>query len=301
MRRRTFIRCLSGGTLWVSTLPLLSAKSSPLRFGVVTDLHYAEREVTINRYYRKSRQKLQDAIDVFNRSKLDFVIELGDFKDMDEAHDAATALRFLDDIESVLQGFHGRVYHVLGNHDMDCISKEDFFQHTRNAGKARGRNYYSFTARGFQFIVLDGNFNEDRSPYCKGNFEWQKAYLPDEELEWLRRELRDGQRPVIVFIHQLLDRFSGVERSVCLGNADAVVDILEQSGRVLAVVQGHHHQGHYSYRNGIHYWTMKAMIESDYPMHNSYAIVSVERNGDICIEGFADCESREMNIEQNKL
>ena len=138
MRRRTFIRCLSGGTLWVSTLPLLSAKSSPLRFGVVTDLHYAEREVTINRYYRKSRQKLQDAIDVFNRSKLDFVIELGDFKDMDEAHDAATALRFLDDIESVLQGFHGRVYHVLGNHDMDCISKEDFFQHTRNAGLLNG-------------------------------------------------------------------------------------------------------------------------------------------------------------------
>ena len=70
---------MSGSALWVSSMPLHSLQSSPLRFGVVTDLHYAERETNINRYYRQSKRKLQDAIDVFNRSKLDFVIELGDF------------------------------------------------------------------------------------------------------------------------------------------------------------------------------------------------------------------------------
>ncbi len=40
---------------------------------------------------------------------------------------------------------------------------------------------------------------------------------------------------------------------------------------------------------------MKAMIESAYPEHNSYAIVTVNRmNGQITIEGFADCEDREI-------
>ncbi len=62
----------------------------------------------------------------------------------------------------------------------------------------------------------------------------------------------------------------------------------------VAALQGHHHSGHYSFRNGIHYWTMKAMIESEYPMHNSYAIVEIDGRGSITIEGFADCESRSL-------
>ena len=89
-----------------------------------------------------------------------------------------------------------------------------------------------------------------------------------------------------MFCHQLLDRFSGVDPSVCLSNADEVVSLLEQSHRVLAVIQGHHHIGHYSQRNGIHYCTMRAMIESEYPAHNSFAIVTVSRSGDITMEKF---------------
>jgi len=295
MRRRTFIKVLASGSLLVSALPLQSLSSRPLRFGVITDLHYADRETMINRYYRSSMEKLHRAIDHFNSSNLDFIIELGDLKDMDEAHNPATALRFLDDIERELQQFDGKVYHVLGNHDMDCISKENFLLHTRNASKAKGRNYYSFTARGLRFIVLDANFNEDQTPYCCGNFRWQKAFLPPEEIEWLRGQLSCDNKPVILFCHQLLDHFSDVHKSVVVGNANEVVPILEQSGKVLAVIQGHHHSGHYSQQNGIHYWTMKALIEGDIP-HNSYAIVTVDRSGNITIEGFADCESRQLSV-----
>ena len=256
-------------------------------------MHYAQRDMAINRYYRQSKQKLQAAIDQFGGC--DFVVELGDFKDMDEKHNPETALRFLDEIESVLQGFGGRVYHVLGNHDMDCISKEEFLQHTRNAGRARGKSYYSFGRKGIRFIVLDANFNEDGTPYCRGNFDWTRAFIPEEEIEWLRSELQASRKPVIIFCHQMLDYFSGAPQNVCVANAREVVPLLEQSGRVAAVVQGHHHTGHYSQRNGIHYWTMKAMIESAYPEHNSYAIVTVNRmNGQITIEGFADCEDREI-------
>ena len=39
---------------------------------------------------------------------------------------------------------------------------------------------------------------------------------------------------------------------------------------------------------------MKAVIESDYPTHNSYAIVEIDRQGNISIRGFKDCESREL-------
>ena len=72
------------------------------------------------------------------------------------------------------------------------------------------------------------------------------------------------------------------------GNADEVVSVLERHRNVLAVMQGHHHEGHRSERAGIHYYTFKAMIEGSYPEHNSYAIVNIDRQGNITIEGFAD-------------
>ena len=294
MERRTFIQYLAGAALWAGCLPLQSLARRPLRFGIVTDLHYADNEPKGSRYYRLSRQKLHDAVDAFNRSGLDFIIELGDLKDTNPNRDPETTLGFLDDIEAELQRFGGPVYHALGNHDMDCITREEFLQHTRNPGKARGRSYYTFKSRGIQFFVLDANFNEDRTPYSRGNFSWKKAYIPDEEIEWLRRELQRSRKPAIVCCHQLLDSFSDVRPEVCVSNAAEVVSLLEESGRVLAVLQGHHHRGSYSQRAGIHYWTMRAMIENDYPAHNSYAIVTVEADGNITIEGFADCESRSL-------
>ena len=297
MRRRDFLKSLARGLVLLPALrmPLACGNGRPLRFGVVTDVHFARREMAINRYYTEALDKLRAAVEHFNAARLDFIIELGDLKDMNPTHDPAATLGFLDDIEAELQRFRGRVYHVLGNHDMDCITKEEFLKHIRNPGKARGRSYYSFRARGIQFIVLDANFNEDRSPYGRGNFDWRKAYFPDEEIEWLGRELRHGRCPAIVCCHQLLDSFSGVRPEVCVSNAEEAVRLLEESGRVLAVLQGHHHSGNYSQRRGIHYWTMKGMIENQYPEHNSYAIVTVEPGGDITIEGFADCESRRMD------
>ena len=63
----------------------------------------------------------------------------------------------------------------------------------------------------------------------------------------------------IIFIHQILDSFSGVSELVCVKYADEVVKILEINKNVLAVFQGHYHAGHYCFRNGIHYFTIKAM------------------------------------------
>jgi len=191
MLRRDFIKRLSGGILLLAAAPLAKSCDSrkPLRFGVVSDAHYADREMAINRYYRQSIDKMREAIDLFNKSNLDFIIELGDLKDMGPDKNPGDALRFLDDIEAVLQSFNGPVYHVLGNHDEDCISKAEFLAHTFNPGSCRGKARYSFKAKGIRCIVLDANFNADMSDYERGNFDWTSAWLPEEELEWLDAEL----------------------------------------------------------------------------------------------------------------
>lgn len=298
MRRKEFIQYLSSGILLLAVGRLPQAQAAPrrtLRFGVLTDTHYADRPTAGTRHYADSLQKVDEAIEAFNRAKVDFVIELGDLKDMDAKGTPELTLRYLDSIEQRLRRFDGPLYHVLGNHDMDCITKEEFLAHTSNAGRANGRAYYSFEAQGVRCIVLDANFNADMTPYSRGNFDWRVPNIPTEQLDWLDGELtRHRRQPTIIFLHQMLDSFSDINKDLCVKNADKAVEIIERHEQVLAVIQGHHHPGHYSFRRGVHYLTLNGMIEQAAPT-NSYAIVEVRPSGDISVDGFKSCPDRELS------
>ena len=303
MQRSEFIKIISGGVMLLATdRKVNAAKVSRakrggrvLRFGILTDTHYSDRPTGGTRYYRDSEAKMREAVECFNRSDLDFIIELGDMKDMPQSADPAQTLRDLDHIESIFGRFDGARYHALGNHDMDCISKEEFLAHTHNTGRAAGRAYYSFVAKGVRCIVLDANYNPDGEPYCRGNFDWKHAIIPMEQLHWLDEELTaHPKQPTLIFLHQLLDSFSKINKNVCVDNADAVREVLERHPQVRAVFQGHHHAGHYSHQAGIDYITLQGMIEQAAPKHNSYAIVELQPNGDIKIDGFKQCPDRDL-------
>lgn len=296
MNRRLFFKRSCAGALLLVCPEIWAQNRQPLiRFGLVTDIHFAHRKTHGTRYYEESLPKLTEAIDLFNKRKLDFIIELGDLKDMSAQPERGQTLLFLDEIEQKMQTFNGPVYHVFGNHDMDSISKTDFLQHTVNPGAANGKSYYAFTLKDrVKCIVLDGNYNEDGSDYDSGSFDWTKAFIPTSQKEWLRKELAADHLPVILFTHQLLDTFSEIEKELCIGNASEIVEILEQSNKVLAVIQGHHHAGNYSFRAGIHYFTMKGMIEGSLPENNSFAVVEVDDQYNITVEGFYNCKDKEM-------
>ena len=295
MDRRSFIMKSCGGMILLSCPGLRAGTPDKnTRFGLVTDIHYADRKVNGTRYYDQSIAKLTEAVNIFNSEKLEFLIELGDLKDQGTNPDKTETLTFLDQIESTLKKFNGPVYHVLGNHDMDSISKEDFLGHIRNHGKAGNKPYYSFIRNKLKFIVLDANHHEDGSDYNNGNFDWTKAFIPQTQKEWLNHELEESKYPVIVFSHQMLDSFSDIDKKLCVGNADEIVNILERHKKVITVFQGHHHPGHYSYRNNIHYYTMKGMIEGSFPENSSYGIIEVQRNLNINITGFRNCGNKLM-------
>ena len=115
MNRRLFFKRSCAGALLLSCPGLLARENEKrLRFGLVTDIHFAHRHVHGTRYYEQSITKLSEAIDVFNRRKLDFMIELGDLKDMGDIPERGQTLSFLDEIEAKFQTFDGPVYHVLG-------------------------------------------------------------------------------------------------------------------------------------------------------------------------------------------
>jgi alkaline phosphatase len=264
------------------------APAPPVRFGVITDLHYADRDSVSGRMYRESAGKLAEFVEAMNREKADFVIELGDYKDQDIQPDPAKTLAYLRTIEAVFAGFRGPRYHVLGNHDEDSLTKPEFLGAVENTGIPAGRTSYSFDVRGVHFVVLDPNFRSDGREFARGDFAWEDCNLPPAELDWLKADLAAGQGPAVVFIHQQLDG----EGAYYVKNAAAARDILAASGRVRVVFQGHRHEGAFSEIDGMAYFTLKAAGEGSGPGANGYALVTVAPDGSIDLKGYRKIESR---------
>lgn len=266
------------------------AGHSTVRFGIVADSHYADTEPEGTRCYSESLNKLSECVATMNARKVDFLIELGDFKDQDKQPVESKTIEYLQKIEEVFQQFNGPTYHVLGNHDLDSISKQQFLTSVKNTGIDSDRNYYSFDFKGLHFIVLDANYRADGTDYDHGNFDWTDSNIPQHELDWLRQDLAETHNPTIIFVHQLLDGAG----TVFVKNAVDVRNILQGSSKVLAVFQGHHHEGSYHNMNGIHYYTLKGMIEGHGKESNSYAIVEVHPDLNIIVTGYRKAISKEL-------
>lgn len=289
--RRDFLLASGPALAGVScSRALVSGGGPKLRFGMFTDPHSADAPPNGTRFYRESIAKMTECVTRMYAEKVDFLIELGDFKDQDRTPTEVSTLRYLDAVEAAFGRFRGPRYHVLGNHDMDSISKEQFLSRVENTGIARDRSYYSFEKKGLHVVVLDANFTSAGAGYNRGNFDWKDASVPGEELEWLARDLASTSKPSIMFVHQQLD--DGGDHLV--RNAGEVRRTLEAGGNVLAVFQGHNHAGDYRLINRIHYYTLKAMIEGSGEENNSYAVVDVLGNNDIVVTGYRKAVGAEM-------
>lgn len=100
---------------------------------------------------------------------------------------------------------------------------------------------------------------------------------------WLEKDLAATELPVVVFIHQLLD---GDKKSHYVRNAAETRRIFSKHPHVLAVFQGHQHRGQYNRIGGVHYYTLKAMVEGSGKTENAYAIVEVYGDGSMTIKGY---------------
>ena len=265
-----------------------------VRFGLVTDCHYAEIPLAHRPWpvgdasYRESVQKLAEAVAVFNREKVDFEIELGDFKDLGPSK--TETIGYLDSIEKAFAAFDGPRYHVFGNHDFDALTAEEFLLHVENTGVPRPSGHYAFTRGGVTFIVLNGCYNAKGEPYAPGNWEWDDARIPAWEMAWLRERLAEATGDVVVFTHQRLDP-SADERHL-MKNADEVRGVLEASGKVRAVFTGHQHSGGGSTVNGIVYYSLRGLVLNQGLEENSYAVASVYPSGKIVVTGYRKAASK---------
>jgi hypothetical protein len=124
--------------------PSVGTGHAYVSFGIITDVHYADAAPSGTRIYRDSLPKVQEAVAAMNRADepVDFMIELGDFKDTDVSKHCDKqpspscvnlTVGFLRQIEGALSAYPGPKFHVLGNHDVDILNQSIVLANEHNA------------------------------------------------------------------------------------------------------------------------------------------------------------------------
>lgn len=225
--------------LFVITILLISSCASlqkdTIRFAIVSDLHAMD--------VPDGKNRMQEVVNAANEEQVDFLIQLGDFIRLDQASQS---------FRTIWDEYKGEKYHVLGNHDLDKYSKDEFV-----AGFNMPGRYYSFDKGEFHFIILDGNNMFDGKqyiPYNKANYyvdSKKREFMDPEQMEWLKKDLASTHKRCILFSHQSIDR--------AMGNGYDVRDILEKENeragfkKVVLAFSGHNHSNYVDKINGITY------------------------------------------------
>ena len=258
----TATACAVVGTLGTLQGAEAAAGEHMLTIGIITDAHKTSKADTATRKYSASTRKMEVFLQEMKAVKPGFIIELGDF--VDTLAPGSNPAENLRAIETLFTSFDGPHYHVLGNHDFDNLKRPEFLNAITNTGIPAGQTWYSWDANGLHCIVLDADYTPNGFRAYDMNtpedtfWTWKDTCIPPQELEWLREDLRKTSLPVLVFTHQTLDRHDTQDHNI--KNASAVRAVLEESGRVLAVISGHDHQGGYANIKDIHYLVLNGNV-----------------------------------------
>jgi predicted phosphodiesterase len=247
MDRRRFIKRAVQGSI-VLSFPIVSKAnillfSQPIRFGVSADIHVD----IIHDVEKRIHTYLED----MKKQQVDFLVDMGDF-----CHPLPKNKAIVDFWNS----YGIETYRMLGNHDMDHGTKEEFMSFV-----GMDQRYYSFDKDNIHFIVLDPNnlfTGEEYIPYANGNYFKhgdQRTYIDSVQLEWLKKDLKKTDKHCIVFAHQ------SFENPTACRNREEVRQIFEEANKearfnkVIAAFSGHDHTDYVKQINGIYYIQLNSM------------------------------------------
>jgi Icc protein len=256
-----------------------------VRFAVITDVHFgplAHFDGKLRKLSHEAGGLTREFVDRMNHvERPDLVLSLGDIVE-DESREADLA-RYREYL-SILGALDAPVLHVAGNHDQINLSEDDL----RALWGHEGPLHYSWDFGGVHFAVLNTLETKD---VC--------VRLPDEQLAWLERDLAASSAPVVVVTHhptsdQDLTGNRWFERAphICrVAERKKLRAIVEASGKVVLVVNGHAHWNHFDLIGGIPYVTVQSLIENldeDAPGRpaRAHAVIDLEpRRLSVRIEG----------------
>lgn len=286
-------------TLILCVVSCVETKETSFKIGVISDCQYCDCDIKWDRYYKKSPQRLKEAIAILNKDSLNYTIHLGDFIDKN--------FKSLDSVLPTWKKLKSTSYHVLGNHDFEV--KDSLKEEVIKQLNLKSR-YYSFVEKEWRFIVLDGNdlsfygaltdvkkqqtdslFNslkDKELPYLK---KWNGA-LSSDQLSWIKEELdiavKNNQK-VGFYCHfpiYPIDQHN-------IWNREQFLSLIKPYKNVKIFFNGHNHAGAYQLVDNVHYLTFKGMVDTE----NTSAFAKVKFDKDtITVEGFYREPSRKLVI-----
>ena len=225
-----------------------------MKLGIFADPHYSSALLTCGRRYNsRSLAKIDAALAHFAAERCDLVVCLGDLIDREDSH--ALEVQNLRAVAAVLDAKDIPICVLRGNHDGFCFTEAEFYAVLGESYRPADLTWGEKT-----LLFLDACFTSDGKPYHpEGSHDWTDTFLPD--TDGLRARLAAVPGEAIVLMHQNID--PDIREDHRLKNAAEVRKILEESGKVKRVLQGHYHPGTENTHNGILYRAFPAMCERD--------------------------------------
>lgn len=272
-----------------------------LRLGIIADPQYADLDpdLTLDRHFRQSLGRLEEAIDVFNGRDLDAVVTLGDLIDRDWAS--------FDPALAVYRRLRHKALFLPGNHDF-AVAPEHLGNVHRRLGMPA--HYHDLLLAGHRLVILDGSEvslfavpnghprHEQAKARLKAltaagavNAQRWNGGLGEAQFAWLAgvlEQAREDGEPVVVLCHYPIAPGNAHD----LWDAPRLLDMLADEPNVRAWLSGHNHAGNTVTLNGTHYVTFRGMVDT--PDRNAFAIVSLYADR-LEIEGFGREDSRVLS------
>ena len=277
-----------------------NVKFPEFEIGVVADCQYCECEPAGVRFYRKSPERLRQAVATLNENSLDYSIHLGDFIDKN--------FESFDTVAPIWNSLKSDHYHVLGNHDFSVADSLKPLVFEKMNIDVR---YYSIVRNNWRFIVLDGNdlskhgalsevkmlqtdslFNllADKNP---SNLDTWNGGLSNEQLQWVEKELKQATKNkerVGFYCHFPA---LGEEQAHNLWNYEQLLSLMDQYDCIKFYFNGHNHAGSYVERNGVHFLNFKGMVDTN--DSSSFATVAFRKDS-LIVKGYGRELSRSLKI-----
>ncbi|MDO5555033.1 MAG: metallophosphoesterase [Planctomycetia bacterium] len=294
-----------------------------IRFGLMTDIQYADRNTIGKREYRDSLADTLVACGVFRREKPEFVFHLGDL--INDHWDCLTA------VLEILRISELDMRHVIGNHEYIDVPDDKKKRIVELLGLPES-GYYSFTsldkesAKTWRFIVLNGSeislyaadndHARQEAQACRERYklpngqlsaDWNGA-VSQQQLLWLDEQLALAQSQnenVIILSHfPLFNQPAGATEKehfdpnttdgvypYQLGdscwNGHEILAIMDRYDCIRAYFAGHLHEGGFGIRKNVYHVTFEGIVEPG----NAFSIVTLKED-DIDIKGFYRTKSR---------
>lgn len=247
-----------------------------MKFAIITDSHIGPSP-----FYRgnnrimsfESERVITELVETLNsQNDIEFIAQLGDISQDDLRYPSVEFDR--ENFKRALfyfGKFKAPVHHTVGNHDRENLTYEDLC-----ALLHREKLHYSFDVGDYHCVFL----------YTR-HFNHSRMIIEPDQIEWLAADLAKTTRKTLVFMHHPISDqdltgcfwFEGTPHKAFVENRAEVRAVLEASGKVIAVFNGHLHRNNMWTHNGIPYFTLQSCVEdvsNTGTPSKSYTIVTVE-------------------------